>query len=127
MEMTSKKSADKRTAKRPGKEPAANPNALRATDTSGRSREADMAEIAYDPAVRSLTGVRTFIKSTLEEQLRTESLDALNAQVKAVQGENLDITEKTLVAQANTLDAIFNELARRAALNMGEYLETVDR
>ena len=30
--------------------------------------------------------------------------------------------EATLVAQADTLDAIFNELARRAALNMGEYL-----
>jgi hypothetical protein len=39
----------------------------------------------------------------------------------------LGIIEKTLVAQANSLDAIFNELVCRAALNMGEYLETIDR
>ena len=43
-----------------------------------------MAEMAYEPAVRSLAGVRTFVKSTLEEQLLTESLDALNTQIKAV-------------------------------------------
>jgi hypothetical protein len=86
-----------------------------------------MAEMADEPAVRSLAGVRTFVKSTLEEQLLTESLDALNTQIKAVQGRNLGIIEKTLVAQANSLDAIFNELVCRAALNMGEYLETVDR
>jgi hypothetical protein len=77
--------------------------------------------------VRSLAGARTFIKNTLGEQPLTESLEALNAQIKKVQGGSLDTIEKTLVAQANTLDAIFNELARRAALNMGEYLEAVDR
>ena len=34
--------------------------------------------------------------------------------------------EATLTAQAATLDAIFNELARRAALNLGEYINAAE-
>jgi hypothetical protein len=105
------------------KKPANNPNQLRVTATLGeRSEEALHAEIAYDPAARSLAGARGFIKGTMGEQPLTESLAALKAQIKDVQGGSLAVAENTLVAQANTLDAMFNELARRAALNMGEYL-----
>lgn len=32
-----------------------------------------------------------------------------------------------LITQAHTLDAIFNELARRSALNMGEYINAAER
>ena len=56
----------------------------------------------------------------------TESLAALKAQIKAVQDGSLAGAESTLAAQANALDAMFNELARRAALNMGEYLSTTE-
>ena len=34
--------------------------------------------------------------------------------------------EETLTAQAVALDAIFNEMARRAALNMGEYINAAE-
>jgi hypothetical protein len=34
--------------------------------------------------------------------------------------------EAMLIAQAHSLDAIFNEFARRAALNMGEYLDAAE-
>jgi hypothetical protein len=44
-----------------------------------------------------------------------------------VQEGNLDVIDKTLVSQASTLDSIFNALACRAALNMREYPEAVDR
>jgi hypothetical protein len=53
-----------------------------------------MAQIAYEPAVQSLAGAPTFIKSTLGEQPITESLNALNIQSKAAQGGNLEIIEK---------------------------------
>lgn len=86
-----------------------------------------MAEIAYDPAARSLAGAGGFIKGSMGEQPLTESLDALTAQIKEVRSGKLGSAERMLVAQANTLDAIFNELARRAALNMGEYLNATDR
>ena len=45
---------------------------------------------------------------------------------RAVQGGNLAGLETTLTAQAVALDAIFNELARRAAANMGEYLNATE-
>lgn len=91
-----------------------------------QTREAMMAEIAYDPAARSLSGARGFIKGTMGDQPLTESLDALMVQIREVRSGNMQSAEKTLVAQANTLDAIFNELARRAALNMGEYINATD-
>jgi hypothetical protein len=119
--------ATKTSAKAPAKEPGNNPNILRVVPREGgKSQEALSAEIAYDPAARSLAGARGFIKGTMGEQALTESLEALNVQVKEVQSGNLSGAEKTLVAQANTLDAIFNELARRAALNMGEYLNATE-
>ena len=45
---------------------------------------------------------------------------------KAEQGD-LSIASRLLAAQAVTLDSMFTELARRAALNMGEYIEAADR
>ena len=105
------------------KNTANSPNVLRVTATRGeQTEEALHAEFAYDPAVRSLAGARAFIKGTMGEQPLTESLAALKAQIKDVQDGRLTGLESTLVAQANTLDAIFNELARRGALNMGEYM-----
>lgn len=91
-----------------------------------QTREAMLAEIAYDPAARSLSGANGFIKGTMGDQPLTESLDALMVQVREVRSGNMQSAERTLVAQANTLDAIFNELARRAALNMGEYINATD-
>ena len=48
--------------------------------------------------------------------------DALTAQCRRVHGGDLKRAESILTAQAHSLDAIFANLARRAALNMGEYI-----
>ncbi len=127
MAISKKNPAKRRSAKSQGQEPASNPNPVRIIHSGEKSREAIMAEKAYDPTVRSLAGSRIFINNTVGEQALTECLEALNAQVKEVQEGNLEVIEKTLVAQANTFDSIFNALACRAALNMGEYPEAVDR
>jgi hypothetical protein len=119
--------ASKKAAMAPDKKPGNDPNVLRVPiDSATKTHDALMAEIAYDPAARSLAASRGFLKGSMGETALTESLDALVAQVKEVQGGKLAGAEKTLVAQANTLDAIFNELARRAALNMGEYLHATE-
>lgn len=102
------------------------PNVLRVTAVKGASREAASAKLAYDPAARSLAGARRYIKGMMGEQAMTESLEVLNEQIKEIQAGSLEGAERTLVAQANTLDAIFNELARRAALNMNEYLNATE-
>ena len=49
-------------------------------------------------------------------------VSALSAQAEAAQRGDLRRAESMLIVQAHTLDAIFNELAQRAARNMGEYL-----
>ncbi len=115
--------APKKMAKGTGNQPPNDPNILRVTHRAKtKSQETMSAETAYDPAARSLAGARAFITNTMGKQALTESLEVLMTQVAEVRAGNMAIAEKTLVAQANTLDAIFNELARRAALNMGEYL-----
>lgn len=45
---------------------------------------------------------------------------------KAAEGD-LEMVSKILAAQAITLDGMFAELARRAALNMGEYISAAER
>ncbi len=46
--------------------------------------------------------------------------------LKAAEGD-LEMVSKILAAQAITLDGMFAELARRAALNMGEYISAAER
>jgi hypothetical protein len=50
----------------------------------------------------------------------------LSSQANLVGAGNLDRTKAMLINQAHTLDAIFNNLARRSALNAGEYLGACD-
>jgi hypothetical protein len=49
-------------------------------------------------------------------------VDALSDQVQIAHSGDLARGEAMLVTQAHTLDAIFNNLARRAAINLGEYI-----
>jgi hypothetical protein len=51
---------------------------------------------------------------------------SLTAQTRASSNGDLERGEAMLTAQAHTLDAIFNNLARRAALNMGEYMQACE-
>ncbi len=51
--------------------------------------------------------------------------DALTAQTKAVTDGDLGRGEAMLTAQAHVLDAVFNNLARRA--NKAEYMDNFDR
>lgn len=41
----------------------------------------------------------------------------------AVKANNLSQVEELLISQAMTLNILFGELSRRAAANMGEYIE----
>lgn len=52
---------------------------------------------------------------------------ALAKQCEAASANNLGRAEAMLVAQAHTLDAIFNQLLVRAVRNQGEYLDAADR
>jgi hypothetical protein len=50
----------------------------------------------------------------------------LSAQVDAVHSGDMGRPEAMLITQAHTLNELFNNLTRRAASNMGEYMNAVE-
>ena len=93
---------------------------------SGESDKAALARAAYDPALRAIGAGRKFIAPIMGERGLTESYAALEQQIASIKSGDLSQVERKLVAQADTLDAIFNDLARRSALNAGEYLPAME-
>lgn len=91
-------------------------------------------ESEQDALARAMTNSRFTAALTTQcysrfdgEQLDISGLvNALDAQIKAVNAGDLSEQEAMLTAQSKTLDAIFNNLARRAALNFTEYPAAAD-
>lgn len=73
------------------------------------------ASNAYHPAMRAFAGGQTFTKEISGELDMFASISVLVEQIKEVKSGNLGCAEATLTAQANTLDLIFNSLAKKAA------------
>lgn len=101
---------------------------LRLSDDGTRPRKATMAAHAVSPHITSALIVSSFAPDLFKHETGiTELVDELKGQVEAVRGGSLDRIEAMLIAQAHSLDMIFAELARRAALNMGSYIEAAER
>ena len=103
----------------------ANTNALRLSKKEGVEEALSLARAALRPTIQSASTLKMFEKKFGELGL-TELVEALSEQTDMAVGDNSDRAVAMLTAQAHTLDAIFNNLAQRAALNLGEYLETVE-
>jgi hypothetical protein len=86
-----------------------------------------MADTAIHPAVSAAATVLKFAKGTFGELEVSETAEALIENVQAVKAGNLSGPEAMLVSQAHSLNAIFTELARRSAVNMGEYIEASEK
>jgi hypothetical protein len=110
------------------KAPAApNPkNTLMTREHEGKPKERIIAELGLSSIFPNANTARAYAKATCGEIDLTESVGVMREKASAVQAGNLAELEATLTAQAVALDAIFNELARRAALNMGEYLNATE-
>lgn len=93
---------------------------------SGEDEAAATARVFISPTLRGGVATQSFCKAYGESELQS-LINELDKQCEQVHGGDLKRTESMLVTQAHTLDAIFNELARRAALNVGEYLNAADR
>jgi hypothetical protein len=84
-----------------------------------------LARTVLCPTVQAAGTLQEYGKSFGDLDL-SGLLDSLNEQTKAVIDGDLKRAEAMLTAQTHTLDAIFNNLARRAAMNMGEYMQACE-
>ena len=97
-------------------------NTLTVVEKVGVSRERQIAELGLSPLTgNAATSVR-FAKGSFGDLSLNDSIDVMRENIERVKAGDLSGVEATLTAQAATLDVVFNELARRAALNMGEHL-----
>ncbi len=86
-----------------------------------------IAETALHPTVQAATSLQQYGAGNFRELDLFGLVGALSAQTKAATEGDLSRAEAMLVAQAHTLDAIFNNLAQQAALNIGEYMEACEK
>lgn len=89
-------------------------------------RPAGLAKFVLRPTVQAAMTVREFNLGTVSESSLPFNglLDELTTQCKLVNAGKQDRPEEILTAQAHTLDAIFNTLARKAAIS--QHMPTVE-
>lgn len=97
-------------------------------DSPNKSRGELIAELALSGASNSAMLIADFSKYTYGEDLALmECVAVLTDKASAVHGGDLKGIETVLLGQALALDSIFTTMARRAHLNLGEYLNAADR
>jgi hypothetical protein len=106
--------------KKPNKGNAA--NTLEIALQPGKTEARVVAELATGGVATNAVTMQRFAEGGLGTVSLTELVATLSDSGKAVNANNLAHAEQVLNAQAITLNLMFAELARRAALNMGEHL-----
>lgn len=94
--------------------------------TKDESQADTMARVMTGPFLRHgilANGVADKMMGKLPGEPRFDDYaKVLKAKAEAVEKGELSLASEMLTAQALTLDAMFTELARRATLNMGDYI-----
>lgn len=103
-----------------------NANELRIKRDSTESETRALAETSLSAEVLNSATARMFTKPIWGETDLTETVNAMRDKVNKVNAGDVSDLEATLTAQTVSLNAIFNELARRAAANMGEYINATE-
>ena len=78
--------------------------------------------IGLDPAAHGMAALRLYNKGSFGAIDTTETYLVMQEHVKAAKGGDITHYRAMLAMQADALNSIFTELARRAACNMGEYI-----
>lgn len=102
-------------------------NTLQVPGRPGVSQERQFADLGADGIVSNAMTARAFLNPSQPNLSITELVASVKAHGEKVNGNDLAAAEQMLVAQAIALNSIFAEMARRSALNMGEYLDATDR
>lgn len=109
-------------------EPEPNPAELRIHPVTGKTRTEMLAMVAVEGVAGNASLTNGFSSGIgMGGNDLTACVDEMRAIAKRVEGGELRDCEKILVAQAVTLNAMFVELARRGANNMGEYPAAMER
>ena len=87
-----------------------------------KSEARNLADVALSAAANGVATTRMFNRGSFGELETTELFESHIDRCKAAKAGDLGNQKAMLAAQADALNSIFTELARRAALNMGEYL-----
>lgn len=99
---------------------------IKQSDYPGKNHAEILARVGLSSIVGSANTARIFAQGTIGALGLNESIEAMVAKTEKVISGNMREVEATLTAQAAALDSIFHELARRAALNMGEHLNATE-
>jgi hypothetical protein len=100
---------------------------LQMKTVEGKTKDRQMADmLAEGIATNASTAIR-FIGYDHADLSLTDMVASLKEQGQAVNRGDMAAAERMLSAQAVALNAIFAELARRAALNLGQHLDATDR
>ncbi len=112
------------TKRKPAKK--RDPNQITAAGKPDEDQAVAIARTVLRPTVQAAVTLKEYGKSYGDLDLGG-LIDSLIEQTRASSDGDLKRAEAMLTAQAHTLDAIFNNLARRAALNMGEYMDACEK
>ena len=106
-------------------------NALTVEQTTDETGAQAMARKVLDPGFRHAVTASSFAGKVLGNSIEHPGLMDYVDHVLKVGGKaeagDLAVASRLLASQAITLDAMFTELARRAALNMSEYVNAAER
>jgi len=90
-----------------------------------------MARKLLQPTLKNAAAASAFTGKMLGSELELPGIgdyaDHVHVAAREAADGDLTMASKILTAQAITLDSMFAELARRAALNMGQNINVVDR
>lgn len=92
----------------------------------GRSEDKQFAELGLCTTTLNALTARTFTQHITGSTDITETIATMYEKVNSVNNGNTKDLEATLTAQVTSLNAIYSEMARRAALNMGEHLQATE-
>ena len=90
-----------------------------------------LARVFLAPDVRHALTASAFVAPLTDKLAEKPGINDYADRIKATgakaEAGDLTFASRMLAAQATTLDTMFSELARRTAVNMGEYINAADR
>lgn len=106
-------------------------NALTVEQTPDETGAQATARTVLEPGLRHAFTASKFAAPLLGDAIEAPGLmdyiDHVQSVTAKAEAGDLALASRLLVAQAITLDSMFTEMARRAALNMREYVEATER